>query len=156
MHPRGTSHLFSFTIEKTASEIKEKAGLKILAISKKIEERQGRVARLREEYQIDDGALVQLLTAARRQAGADRFSYTTSNSAVAGGTNQMEEKTIGAGVVNNLLTESDFIESEKADVRKLNLVIRNLRPLPRFAQNGMPYAEDSFALSDEELEFLGF
>lgn len=155
MRPHGTGHMFSFSYEKTTAEIKAKATEKIASLQKKIEERQVRISRLREEYSIDDAALVQLLTAARRQAGAERFTYS-SNSRADDGTNRMEEKTIGAGVVNNLLTESDFVEQEKADVKKLNTIVRNLRPLPRITQNGNNYSEDSFSLSYEELEFLGF
>lgn len=155
MQPRGTGHMFQWSIEKTADEIKQKASAKIDFLKKKIEERQGRVDRLREEYQIDDKAFIQLLQAARKQAGAERFSYT-HNSVTPAGQNQMEEKTIGAGVVNNLLTESDFIESERSDVRRLSTIVRNLRPLPRVTTTGATYEENTFGVSHEELEFLGF
>lgn len=145
--------LFNFRYEKTAAEIKTAAGKKIIALNEKIAERERRIATLREEYGIDDSVLAQLLVQARRQAAAQVFTYT-SNSVVGGSC--MEEKTIGAGVVNNLLTESDFVEAEKSAVTRLELIIRNLRPLQRITQSGGSYAEDAFILSYDELMYMGF
>jgi restriction endonuclease Mrr len=146
--------MFNMRFEKTANEIKEKAKIKMDALATKIAGRQIRVSKLREEYGIDDGALVQLLTAARRQDGAERFSYY-SNEPVRSG-ERIEERTIGAGVVNNLLTESDFIEADKANIKRLRLIVNNIRPRNKVTLNGVMYEEDVFPLDYEELEFLGF
>jgi hypothetical protein len=146
--------MFNFVFEKTSDEVKEKAGSKIKALTAKNAERQQRIAKLREEHGIDDSALIQLLQAARQQERANSYSYTSN--AIVGGQNKMEEKTIGAGVVNHLLTENDFIETDKATIKKLDTLVRNLRPLPRITSNGNNYKADSYQLSYDELEFLGF
>ena len=164
MIPQEISDMFNFHFEKTSAEIIEKAKPKVSQLNAKIIERQGRIAALREEHGIDDGALIQLLTEARRHAQqrvyAQNYTYTTSSGG-RGGAGQdggkLEEKTIGAGVVNNLLTESDHIESERASVRQLESIIRNLRPLTRVAQNtGIAYTVDTNELTFDELKFLGF
>lgn len=141
---------------KKADEIVEKCKIKIVTIEKKIEERKGRIKALRTEHSIDDGALIQLLNAARR-AQANRletqsFTYNPSNNKGSMG----EEKSIAAGVVNNLLTEGDFVESEKAQVNDLELIVRNLKTIPRFASDGTQLPDGGFQLSTDTLEFLGF
>lgn len=154
MMAREIDQMFQFKFEKTHEEIIEKAEAKVKEMNAKIEERQRRIVTLREEYGIDSEALVQLLTAARRQTHhAATFSYL-SNASV--GTSRMEERTIGAGVVNHLLTENDHVEAEKANVKQLGFVIRNLRPLKRYDDEGNEYYVDGHALSYDEMEFLGF
>lgn len=157
-------HMFpEFVFKKSAVEIVTHVTAKMNSIKNKIEERQKRVADLRKEYAIDDSALVQLLTAARKNAHAQVFQYTSSlsnaaiNTALTGHTNRgIEEKTIGAGVVNNLLTENDFIEGERDQVKRLELIARNLSAVYRFANDGSKYVQEHFKLSFEELDYLGF
>ena len=141
---------------KTAAEIVEAATQKVVKVKAKIEERQQRVNDLRKEYGIDDAALVQLLTAARKQSQSMQFTYSTSNAQVSG-SNKMEERTIGAGVVNNLLTENDFIEAERDQVKTLERLIRNLKPIPQYATgNGAQLPDGGFGLRTDELDYLGF
>jgi len=154
MMPDDVGHMFNFRFEKTAQEIKGKAAPKIAALEAKIIERAGRIAKMREEHGIDDAAYVQLLTAARKQT-QQTYRYMSSNSPV-GDKGKMEERTIGAGVVNFLMTESDFIESEKDSVKRLKAIVANLRPLSRITSTGTKYEEDSFVLSFAEMEYLGF
>lgn len=159
MHAQTISHMFgSFTFKKSADEIIDKATAKTAALKSKIEERKRRVADLRAEYGIDDAALVQLLQAARRQNNAMRYSYSSSmaNNAGIDGAAQTEERTIGAGVVNNLMTENDFISAEGEQIDRLAFIIRNLKPIPRYADNGAEIPPDGFELSYEEMHYLGF
>lgn len=154
MNPQDVDHMFNFRFEKTAEEIKTKAESKIIGLEAKIEERAGRIAKMCEEHAIDDAAMVQLLKAARKQT-QQSYRYTSmSNSPV--GPKKMEERTVGAGVVNFLLTESDHVESEKDAVKKLRAIVANLRPLPRITASGAKHEENSFALSYSEMEYLGF
>ncbi len=82
----------------------------------------------------------------------DRMSYSVSNSVRSANGGMSEETiTIGAGIVNSLLTEGDFIAGEKAQVKKLSTIIRNLKDLPD--EHG---AVRGHRLSFEELEFLKF
>jgi len=148
-------HFQGLAYHKTSEEILTKAKAKITQLNAKIEERQKRIADLRKEHGIDDAALVQLLTAARKNQNALNYSYKTSmgNAGIKG---MDEERTIGAGLVNNLLTENDFVEGEKDQVAKLSLIVRNLRPVARFGNGGMAYTDDSFPMSNEDLTYLGF
>lgn len=157
MHAQNLDHMFGhLSFKKTATEIVGAATAKVATVKAKIEERQKRINDLRKEYGIDDAALVQLLTAARKQSQSMQFTYSSvSNAQVGGG--KMEEKTIGAGVVNNLLTENDFIEGERDQVKALERIIRNLKPIPQYATgNGLALPDAGFTLSTDELDYLGF
>lgn len=157
MHAANIDHSFrNFSFRKTADEIKEKAKLKITQIGAKIEERQKRIADLRKEYAIDDAALVQLLQAARKQQNAMQFTYSTSNVAAGGGNSKMEEKVIGAGVVNNLMTENDFIEGERDQLETLSLIVRNLFPIVKHSADGTALPDGGFEMTQDDLRYLGF
>lgn len=150
-----TNMFHGFTYPKTTEEIKTAVKAKVEKLKAKIEERTERVANLRKEYDITDSDLVQLLTAARKQQGAQAYTYS-KGSVSDNGQAQMEEKTIGAGVVNNLLTEQDFIEAERDQVSTLELIVRNLKA-QTMVQNGVIVGPvDQFMLSQEELRYLGF
>lgn len=140
---------------KTAGEIVEKCRIKIASLSNKIEERKGRIKAIRTEHQIDDAALVELLTAMRKNADQRSFSYSTGPMGDNSGRGS-EERTIAAGTVNALLTESDFIESEKAQVEKLDLIVRNLKPVRRFSSDGTELPDAGFNVGHSDLRYLGF
>jgi hypothetical protein len=150
--------MFRFTIQKTSEEIKTAANQKINRLNAKIEERIQRIAKLREDNGIDDAAFTQLLLAARQQQHAQQaaYSYTANTRTLSGEGQQMEERTISAGAVNFLLSESDHIEAERTSVKNLQRIVRNLRPVRSYAHNGTQYSDDHFELSNEELDFLSF
>lgn len=152
MRPTEIDRMFNIRIEKTSTEIKDQAKIKIAELQAKIAERQARITKLRTEYDIDDAALIQLLTQARRQEQSMQYQYSSTEP----GSGKMTEKIIGAGAVNNLLTENDFIEAEKAMYKRLELILRNISPLTRTTTAGVKYHDDSFVLNYEELELLGF
>ena len=145
----------SFT--KSAEDIRIAAARKSVFLESKITERKNRVSQLRKEYNISDADLIQLLTEARRdlEARTSRMSYSISNAGVAGAAGD-DSRIIGAGVVSNILTESDQIEAEKDQVKRLGLIIRNLKPIPRFAEGtGAPLPEEEFHVNFADLEYLG-
>ena len=59
-------------------------------------------------------------------------------------------------MVNFLMTENDFIESEKDQVSTLELMCRNLKARPRQEANHEKFPEEQFVLSEEDLRYLGF
>lgn len=137
---------------KRCSTIQDKA----YELGQKMTERTERVARLREEHGIDDAALVQLLLESRRQSRSTHLSYNSTQKA-ADGSDRMVEKSIPMGVVNNLFSEQDQIAADKATVEKLSRVIRNIKPLVKFADgNGTKFEDDYFSVTTEEAKFLGF
>lgn len=147
----------NFVYEKPSAEIITKAQEKIEALQGKIEERLARVAKIRKEYEITDQALVEILTQARG-AQREKMSFTYSSAPSTQGLR--EERSIGAGVVNNLLTENDYIESERKQAKRLGLIVRNLQDRPdetiHVVAVGAERPLRGHALSEEELEYLGF
>ncbi len=145
----------NFNFEKSASAIVERAKSKVTAIRLKIEEREVRINRTREEYKISDAALVAIMAQAREQMqrGAAALVY---NSKVRSDDGLREDDvTIGAGVVNMLLTERDHIEGEKSQIDRLDTIVRNLKDLRRYAPDGKEYMQ-GHELTMAELKFLGF
>lgn len=153
MRAEDASHMLNFTYVKTASAIITKATEKAKALEAKIAEREKRIEKTRKEYDISDVMMMELLAAARQQMVSNRMAQQTYQLSKTGNDGKMTEETvtIGAGVVNMLFTERDFIESEKAQIRKLRLVIRNLEDLPD--DKG---GKKGHELTNQELEYLGF
>jgi len=155
MQVQRIDNMFNFTFEKPAAEIVERAKNKAAMIRDKIEEREVRLKRIRAEYKISDAALVDIMAQAREQMqrGAAALIY---NSKVRSDDGLREDDvTIGAGVVNMLLTERDHIEGEKSQVEKLDMIVRNLKDLRRYAPDGKEYMQ-GHELTAVELKFLGF
>lgn len=159
----GVEQMFLMNFEKPAADVRKRVEAQVLRIKNKIEERQARVAKLRAEYSIDDAAMIDLLTQARRNEArgqqAGTYSYA-SNAPVKQG-NSATEMVIGAGAVKNLMTEGDAIDREKDQVKHLELYARNVEDRPHYgitSYNG-PESErpmKGVTLSREEIEFLGY
>lgn len=160
MKAQNNSDMFHFRYEKSSEEIITKMRLKISDVQAKVEERQRRIKNLREEYKITDAIYIDLLEQAREAAKKNdihKMSYSISNASVASrGSNGTvdTEFTIGAGVVNNLLTEQDFVKAEQGDVVRMELIIRNLKDLPY--NNTEDASPRGHGLSEGELKYLGF
>jgi hypothetical protein len=162
LDPRTMFRGLSFT--KSATDIIVAATKKVTTLKAKITEREQRIVDLRKEYDIDDSALIQLLTESRKRdasmsaAMTYSFSKSLSNSEIGSSHSapKAEERIVGAGVVNNLLTENDFIENEKEQVKSLELIARNLKAIPRFSTTGIALPDEEFKLTQDELTYLGF
>jgi hypothetical protein len=150
MQVQRIDNLFNFDYVKSAAEIVQHAKEKAAQIRAKIEDREVRIQRIREEYKINDAVLVDIMAKARR----GEAMFYTSNVKSEDGSGE-EEITIGAGVVNMLLTERDHVEGEKSNVEKLDMIVRNLKDHRRYAPDGKEYAE-GHQLTTAELKFLGF
>lgn len=155
MMPRDLSGMFRFEYEKPAEQIVAKMKTKVAALKAKIEERRVRVTKIRDEYGISDAVYIGLLEEARQamQQKDNRMSYTISNVPARGGLQESETITIGAGVVNNLLTETDYIKAELAEVKRLELISRNLEDKKPSDPNDRI---EGHTLSESELQYLDF
>ncbi len=144
------SHMFEFPFEKPSTAIVGAASKKIGFLRHKIEEREARLRRLREEYKITDAVLIDLMEQARKAArqGHAVLQYSTRAMNDAG---VADEMSIGAGVVSMLLTETDAITDEKGQIDKLSIIVRNLVDLPD--DKGVTRGH---RLTFEELRYLGF
>lgn len=144
-------HMFgNFTFSKTIPEILEAVEKKVAALKSKITERENRIIRIRKEFDITDADLISLLSQAAQQQGRHVANSYNLNSTTG------ETKVIGAGVVQNVLTEQSEMAQEKEAVDRLLLIKRNLRPVPHYADDGTVYMQESFTLADAEIEYLGF
>lgn len=115
MQVQNIDHMFSFTFEKTAEEIRGAAVKKVRDVRIKIEERVGRINRMREEHKITDAVLIDIQNQMR--ADLKRGMSAIYNSTVKSHDGAMDETvSVGAGVINFILTEQDFIGGEKAQV----------------------------------------
>jgi hypothetical protein len=150
-------HMFNgINYTKSADEIKEKAKAKILKLKDKIEDRARRIAAVRKEHDIDDADLVTLLQLLRKNAGATTLTYQKMSN-VPARQGMSDEKTIGAGVINNLLTEQDYMDQERDQVAMLDLMVRNLKPIPHYSTTtGEKLPGEEFHLNNEELKYLEF
>lgn len=156
MIARNIDHLFnSIEFRKSSAQIKTAAAFKAEKVKQKIAEREKRIRELRAEHEIEDSDLIQLLTAARKNAGANQYTYSKMSKSKVG-PSSMEEKTIGAGVVNNLLSENDYIEAEKDQVKVLERIMRNIKPNPKYSEDGTELPEQQFKLTPDELDYLEF
>lgn len=154
MQAQRIDNMFNFTYEKSAEEIVTAATKKAKDIRSKIEDRGIRIQKMKAEYKVTAAVWSDIQTQLRANSKHnERMSYT-SNAQTSGGSVQ-EEVTIGAGTINFLLTEQDYIDAETSQVNKLDTLTRNLQDIRKYAPDGKPYAE-KFKLSYDELTYLGF
>lgn len=153
MQVQRIDNMFNFTYEKTAHEIDSAAAKKVYNIKLKIEERQARLRKTREEYKVTDAVLNDIMNQMRAANNAMVANYSSTVRSGDGGGDQTV--VVGAGVVSFLLAEQDFIVGEKAQVERLEMMVRNIKPVIRRTYGGTEYVE-LFKLSYEELKFLGF
>lgn len=140
-------NLLSFEYEKSIPEILTKIQEKIVSVEAKIEERKIREEKIRKEYEITDEDLIRVLSQAANASGSNvQGSYTLSSTT---------HRVIGAGVVQNLLTERELREQEEASVHRLKLLQRNLAPISIWAETHWE-TKNVFRLSEADLEYLGF
>lgn len=156
MQIRETHAMFDFTYQKNSGEIKAAATRKIASLREAITKREERIARIREEHGIDDRALVGLLEDALRQGRSLGHLTYSSTSKAPSGEDRMEEKEIPISTVNGLLAERDQVNADTSTIKRLDRVVRNLKPLLKHADNGDAYYDDAFHLSTEEIDALGF
>lgn len=155
MQVQSIDNMFNFTFEKTADEIVAAAKKKTGEIRNKIEERGVRIQKMRMEHKVTDAVLIDIQNQMRAQAkrGVESMTYTSNTQTSAGSV--QEEVTIGAGVINFLLTEQDHMDGEKAQVERLDTIVRNLRDVTAYTAGGTPYVVKP-KLGYAELKYLGF
>lgn len=156
MQVQNIDRLFHFTFEKSADEIVAAAKKKSMELLDKVEKRSVRIQKMRAEHKVTDAVLIDIqhqMRAQQKRGEQDRMSYTSNAPTTAGGPE--EEVTIGAGVINFLLTEQDHMDGEKAQVERLEMIVRNLRDVTAYTASGTPIVVKP-KLSYEELKYLGF
>jgi len=147
-----------FSYEKSIDEIKEALAKKVEAYKAKIKDREGRIVKIRKEYDISDADMINLLQQVARQgisnAPISTMSYTIP---IEGGTNAEDVRLIGAGVIQSIVTERELIDDETASIKQMERIGRNLRPVTHRTEDGQgEWVQTTWTLRDNELDFLGF
>jgi hypothetical protein len=124
---------------KPGNEIAEKARAKVTVIVTKITEREGQITAICAQHSLSPADLFALAQAGGEHAGTGGYRGSYGGSAY-----KAPVRDVPAGVVSALVTESEQIESERQQVRTLELLARNINPS---AQHEISFAE---------LEYLGF
>jgi hypothetical protein len=125
---------------KPGGEIAEKARAKVVVVAARIKEREGRMAAVCAEHSLSAADLFALAQSGGEHAGTGGYRGGYGG----GSAYKAPVRDLPAGVVSSLVTESEQIESERQQVRTLELLARNI-------DQGASH-EISFA----ELEYLGF
>ena len=132
-HTVHVERLFSnIVIRVPGRRIAEQALLKIEEVKRAITERESRISALCEEHRLGAADLFAL---AQQEAEPEYGRPAAYRAATV---------KLPAGVASGRMRESEQIESERAQVRTLGLLARNLAP------------DVAHELSFAELEFLGF
>ena len=145
----------------TSPQVREAMTRKAEAVRAKIEERRGRIEKITHENEITPEALsdliVQYTQDQRRGSSSHKMSYSIPNSGSSG--NQPKETVVPAGVIANLVTEKELISSETAEVKRLDLILRNLKDTEPFVDATTGELRQHaivHRLDDTDIEYLGF
>ncbi|TQF09790.1 hypothetical protein FJV41_42850 [Myxococcus llanfairpwllgwyngyllgogerychwyrndrobwllllantysiliogogogochensis] len=136
---------------KTTPDLRGAMRKKVEELETRIAEREGRLQRIRDEYQIDPERLATLVIQYQNKESAF-VSYQAQ-----GGSPR--DTVVPAGVIANIIREREMIDSERGQIRKLELVLRNLPESelyndPRTGE--VKSRQPLHQLTDDELEYLGF
>ncbi len=137
---------------KTSSELRTAMDKKLVELNKNIQVREARITTLCEQYKITGDRLVSLMMEYNNRDDDTMVSFE-SQTRVDG------EALIPAGVIANIVQERNMVKSEKAQIFKLELVLRNLCDTEQFSVSGTGEIKTrpcTHQLDDDELTYLGF
>ncbi len=147
----------------TSGQIREAMNRKVEAVRAKIEERRGRIDKITRENEITPEALSDLIvqySQDQRRGGGAKMSYSSiQNSSNTSSGKQTKETVVPAGVIANLVTEKELVTSETAEVKRLDLILRNLKDDQPFVDEKTGELRSRaviHTLDDAEIEYLGF
>ncbi|MDC0716176.1 hypothetical protein [Nannocystis bainbridge] len=136
---------------KTTPEIRAAMQKKVKEIASNIEEREARMRRIREEYQIDAERLATLVIQFQNN-DSGFVSYQAQG-------DSKHDVVVPAGVIANIIREREMIDSERGQIRKMELILRNIPDMELYndlTTGEVKSRQPLHKLSDEELEFLGY
>jgi len=140
----GSSAFYNITFFKSGKDIAEKAKTVVSYLQAKIEERNGRILKIKKETGLNDVDWTAAL-----MASAQRHNHGLSianNVRTLGDDNGGPTITVGltSGQAYNVREELNHIEREKKEITTLEILARNIN------------VNDSHKLTFAELEYLGF
>lgn len=147
----------------TSPQVREAMTRKLEAVQAKIAERVRRIEKIVADNEITPEALSDLIIQYTQDQGRHRNSplnkMSYSVSIAPKGNEPARETVVPAGVIANLATEKELITSEQTEVKRLNLILRNLRdrlPCLNEKTGDVEQREVVHTLDDADLEYLGF
>lgn len=136
---------------KTTPELREAMQKKVKELTARIQDREARMKRIRDEYQIDAERLANLVMQFKNK-GSEFVSYQSQGGA-------SRDTVVPAGVIANIIREREMIDSERGQIRKLELVLRNIPDTELYNDpktGEVKSRQPLHQLTDDELEYLGF
>lgn len=126
----------------------------------KVKEREGRITKLMSENSITSEMATDMVLQYMRdqQEGRQRVMYSNSVRRDTPDTTP-KEVNIPAGVISNLVTEKNLIENETMEVKRMTLILRNLKDEEYYFEprTGERHSRECIhTLTDTEIEYLGF
>lgn len=148
----------------TSKQLTEAMNRKVSNINAKIAERKVRITKITKEHKITDAMLGDFILQYMRDREQGRTSVSYSNSIQpAKPVNSKAAVTpegviVPAGVIANLVTEKELIENETMEVKRLELILRNLKDTEHYvtAKGKLSQRAVVHTLTDDEITYLGF
>lgn len=134
---------------KSSEEIRAALTRRIEEVTSFVQRREQRIAKLRADYNINAEQLVQLIMRFERKGSEGFVNYN----------HQPGEQTIPVGVIKNIISEQEMIENEQQQLKKMNLIQRNLRDTELYHTEDTGETRERRCihyLDDADLEYLGF
>jgi len=144
----------------TSGQLRTAMAKKIEAVLTKVKEREGRINKLMAENNITSEMATDMVLQYMKdqQEGRQRMMYSNS---VRSQTPDAPPKEINipAGVIANLITEKSLIEIEQEEVKRMVIILRNLKDEEYYFEprTGERHSRECIhTLSDNDMEYLGF
>jgi hypothetical protein len=142
----------------TTAQVRTALEAKVVAVRDKVSVRRQRIEKIAVDNGITPEAMSDLVVQYMQdqQKGRSKMTYTVSNSPQ-GSTPGSNETLIPAGVIVNLVTEKELITNEVAEIKRMELILRNLREtLPALSEAGeLVQRPVVHTLDDSDIEYLG-
>lgn len=139
---------------KSSEELRQAMTKKISEVKALTAVRLERLEKLRTDYELDGERLANLIM---------RFQNKNSRSGMVNfniqGQEEGDERLIPAGVIANIVRENEMVDNERDQVRKLELVLRNLRDTEPYLEpmtGELRMRPCVHELTDAELVYLNF
>jgi hypothetical protein len=144
----------------TSSVVRAALTAKVKAVQDKIEERHRRVEKIIADNEITPEAMNELILQYmqdQQRGNRNKMSYSTAAVPMRNVAGASTEKVVPAGVVANLATEKELISNETAEVRRMALILRNLKDTqPHVDDEGRLVERPTVhTLDDTDIEYLG-
>ena len=138
---------------KTTAEVREAMLRKVRLLTTLIAEREERVKTICRDNQIEQAYLVDLILQYQKSDRKPFVSYAPQQQGIP------SEVVVPAGVVASIVREKEMYESERGQLKRIELILRNIRDEELYHDHKTGEVKTRLclhSLSDDDLEYLGF